>query len=166
MSWTLLGYAKHYSITLPHWEFEKGIRCMCLIEQELCFSLSNPTTQHHPPQQLNSFLSVKKSIPHMCVCVGDCVRGPVLVRWGRGHRSLVLVYILFPTLQRATLTPETSNCRFTRKLHTILENAYFSLGNFNTIVSQKVLWKTSFFKEDKACEISLNKYATKESFDV
>lgn len=37
----------------------------------------------------------------------------------------------------------------------------------NTIVLHQVLWKTSFFsKEDKACEICLNKYATKESFDV
>lgn len=86
MSWTLLGYAKHYSITLPHWEFEKGISSIWLIEQELCFSLANPTTQHHPTQQLNSFLSVrkKKSIPHMCVCA--CVRGSVLVRWGSSHR--------------------------------------------------------------------------------
>lgn len=75
MSWTLLGYAKHYSITLPHWEFEKGISSIWLIEQELCFSLANPTTQHHPAQQLNSFLSVrkKKSIPHMCVCMCERV---------------------------------------------------------------------------------------------
>lgn len=75
MSWTLLGYAKHYSITLPHWEFEKRISSIWLIEQELCFSLANPTTQHHPTQQLNSFLSVKKKkhSTYVCVCVRERV---------------------------------------------------------------------------------------------
>lgn len=93
MSWTLLGYAKHYSITLPHWEFEKRISSIWLIEQELCFSLANPTTQHHPTQQLNSFLSVKKKAFHICVCVRE--RGSVLVRWGSSHRREIWFWFIY-----------------------------------------------------------------------